>query len=169
MIITSTMTIKVEREALLRLLASKPTTTTTLSTTTDCHPEYQYVSIQKPAFSTVPGRIRDDDDSVYTNSTASLSSDADDDRRVSFTDPLVTEVWTREYTSKDEIWCLYYSTEETQRWVEELRRHVDLYVGFVLTEKSLLFLSSPDLLFYLSVNSLSMLALVLVDSVKSIV
>jgi hypothetical protein len=111
------MTIKVEREALLRLLASKPTTATTLSTTTDCYPEYQYVSIQKPAFSTVcvPGRIRDDDDSVYTNSTASLSSDADDDRRVSFADPLVTEVWTREYTSKDEICGLYYSTEQTQR------------------------------------------------------
>lgn len=129
------MTIKVEREALLRLLASKPATSTTLSTTRDCHPEYQYVvSIQKPAFSTVPGRIRDDDDSVYTNSTGSLSLDSDDDKRVSFATPLVTEVWTREYTSKDEICYLYYSAEETQRWVEELRRHVELYVVLVLIE-----------------------------------
>jgi hypothetical protein len=110
------MTIKVEREALLRLLASAPVTPTALSLTRDCHPdEYQYVSIQKPAFSTVPGRIRDDDDSVYTSSTASLSLDADDDKRVSFAAPLVTEVWTREYTSKEEICYLYYSTEETQR------------------------------------------------------
>ena len=111
------MTIKVEREALLRLIASQPNPPTTLSTTTGFYPEYEYVvSLQKPAFSVVARRIRDDDDSVYTNSTASLSLDADDDdKRVSFADPLVTEVWTRDYTSKDEISRLYYTAEETQR------------------------------------------------------
>ena len=110
------MTIKVEREALLRLIASQPSSPTTLSTTTGVHPEYEYViSLQKAAFSAAGRRIRDDDDSVYTNSTASLSLDSDDDKRVSFADPLVTEVWTREYTSNDEISRLYYTAEETQR------------------------------------------------------
>ncbi|CAB9507875.1 expressed unknown protein [Seminavis robusta] len=116
------MTIHVEREALLRLLASKPPSTPPLSTVIDCNDEYEYVSIEKPAFSDgVRLQEATDEDSVYTSSTASLSLDADDDKRVSFVDPLVTEVWTREYTSKDEASRLFYSTEETQRFRQEYR------------------------------------------------
>lgn len=58
----------------------------------------------------------DDEDSVLTLSTASISdSDSDIERRVSFSEDLVTDEWTRPYTPKDEIHNLYYSTEETQR------------------------------------------------------
>lgn len=56
--------------------------------------------------------------SISTFSTASMSSDDYSiDRRVSFADDIVTEVFTRPYTEESEISNLYYSTEETQRWV----------------------------------------------------
>jgi hypothetical protein len=58
----------------------------------------------------------DDDDSIFTVSTASLSdSDSVIERRVSFADDLVTEEWTRPFTPKDEISTLFYSSEETSR------------------------------------------------------
>lgn len=68
-----------------------------------------------------------DDDSVVTASTASVSSDDtnddDDDfgRTVYFAAPLVTEEWTREYTPKDAITDLYYSTQDTTRFRHEYR------------------------------------------------
>jgi len=55
---------------------------------------------------------------------ASLSSDSEDEdeeRRVSFAEPLVTQMWTRPYTPRDEISNLFYSTEETQRFRHEYR------------------------------------------------
>jgi hypothetical protein len=62
--------------------------------------------------------IEHDDDSVLTLSTASLS-DTDDSVcfRVSFAEELVTEVWTRPYTAPEDVSDLYYSTEETNRYV----------------------------------------------------
>ena len=71
----------------------------------------------------------EDDD--YTISTVSLSSkDSDDDsvistssstvastNRVSFSDELITMEWTRPYTEPEDVPLLYYSTEETNRYV----------------------------------------------------
>ena len=122
------MTIKVEREALLRLLGTPPSGPP-LDTPIKCREQFDYVSIRKSSSleEDYPvGKLREralrDDDSVCTVSTASISSDDDDDedydKRVSFAEPLVTEEWTREYTSKDDIANLFYSTEETQRCVE---------------------------------------------------
>lgn len=116
------MTIKVEQEALLRLLSAPPSTPF-LEPPIRCHDGYYHIDVRKAGFSSdfPVEKLRDsscDDDSVFTASTASLSSDSDDedlDRRVSFAEPLVTEVWTREYTPRDDIATLYYSTEETQR------------------------------------------------------
>jgi hypothetical protein len=117
------MTIKVEREALLRLLSTPPSTPL-LEPPIRCHEEIFYIDIPKPAFaedcSVQKLRESYDDESVTTVSTASLSSaDSDDEdydcRRVSFAESLVTDEWTREYTRKDEISSLYYSTEDTQR------------------------------------------------------
>lgn len=117
------MTIKVEQEALLRLLTAPPSTPP-LEPPISCYDDRYHIDFHKPVFSSggcPVGKLRDslcDDDSVFTASTASLSSDSDDDdleRRVSFAQPLVTVEWTREYTPKDEIGNLYYSTEETQR------------------------------------------------------
>jgi hypothetical protein len=62
----------------------------------------------------------DEDDSVYTtsSSTGSFSSDVDSfDRKVSFADDIVTDVWERPFTDKEEIASLYYSNDETQRYV----------------------------------------------------
>jgi len=65
------------------------------------------------------GKLReayDDDDDCATASTAGLSSDDSiAEREVSFAEPLVTDVWTREYTSKDEIADLYYSSDDCSR------------------------------------------------------
>lgn len=63
-------------------------------------------------------KIEQDDDSVVTLSTASFS-DSDDSvcLRVSFVEELVTDVWTRPYTTPEDLADLYYSTEETNRYV----------------------------------------------------
>ena len=72
-----------------------------------------------------------DDDDDYTTSTVSLSSkDSDDDsvvstssstvahvNRVTFCDNLITMEWTRPYTDPEDVPLLYYSTEETNRYV----------------------------------------------------
>jgi hypothetical protein len=74
---------------------------------------------------------RDDGD---TSSTVSLSSkDSDDDSvlsttsstitsasKVTFCDQLITMEWTRPYTEPKDISLLYYSTEETNRYVDLL-------------------------------------------------
>lgn len=122
------MTIKVEREALLRLLSRQPSTPQ-LDVPINRESEFVVVDIEKQwCNEECPvGRLRDssyDDESVYTVSTASLSSDSEDEdeeRRVSFAEPLVTQMWTRPYTPRDEISNLFYSTEETQRFRHEYR------------------------------------------------
>merc|ERR1712228_275766 len=66
--------------------------------------------------------LLNDDRSIYTASTASLYSEDDDDdevRRVSFAESVVTDVWTRPYTPKDEISKLYYSRTDEKRFREE--------------------------------------------------
>jgi hypothetical protein len=112
------MTIRIQREALLKLLAAPPLTPP-LEPQRTCREEYEYISIQKPGFPDPSVPIGpQDDDSVYTASTSSLSCDTDDceyDKRVSFAENLVTEEWTREYTPKEDVACLFYSTEEMQR------------------------------------------------------
>ena len=114
------MTIKVEREALLKLLAAPPLTQLSVPPSR-CIEEFEYVYVKKPGLSTESDATEpQDDDSVYTVSTASLSCDAEDreyDKRVSFTHSLVTEEWTREYTPKEDVAKLFYSTEEMQRYV----------------------------------------------------
>ena len=62
----------------------------------------------------ISSSFADDEDSVYTSSTASFSdADSDFDRRVTFAEDLVTEVWERPYTEKEDISTLYYSNDET--------------------------------------------------------
>lgn len=118
------MTIKVEQEALVAMQSRQWPIS---------EDDYLYV-VRKPISSQefegpVVDKLRhsvsvDDEDSssVFTSSTASLSdADSDFDRRVSFVDELVTNVWTRPYTAKEDISDLYYSTEETQRFRQEYR------------------------------------------------
>lgn len=98
------MTIKFESEALLRVL--------------DNTPQYGSPSADVCVEFSLPKEL-DDDASVTTLSTASMSdSDSEIDspgRRVTFTDDLVTEVWSRPYTDRSEIQNLFYSHEETAR------------------------------------------------------
>jgi hypothetical protein len=61
----------------------------------------------------------DDDQTVDTISTASSDSFSDCGcSRVSFAEELVTDVWTRPATEDDELTDLFYSKEETDRYVE---------------------------------------------------
>lgn len=72
----------------------------------------------------------DDSEDDYTATNTSISKDSDDESvlstssstiastyRVSFADELVTMEWTRPYTEVEDIPLLYYSTEETNRYV----------------------------------------------------
>lgn len=130
------MTIKVEREALLRVITRARTNASYDEPISIADEEdYLLVDFQKPALRSVaatagplveslPYSLYDDESSVYTLSTTSLSeADSSEliERRVSFAEDLVTEEWTREYTPKEEISNLFYSTEETQRFRQEYR------------------------------------------------
>ena len=119
------MTIKVEREALLRVLSRAPSAP---SSSYDHSPisddgEFVLVDIPKPFLGEdcyvkpLLGSACDDDRSFCTLSTDSLSTDSSDsiEKRVSFATPLVTEEWVRPWTPREDISNLFYSTEETQR------------------------------------------------------
>jgi len=57
-----------------------------------------------------------DDDTASTGSLSSdNSSEGYQDKRVSFTEDLVSDVWTRPFTPRQEVSSLFYSTEETSR------------------------------------------------------
>jgi len=121
------MTIKVEREALLQVL-DQPPSTRLLNRPISNDDEFYLVDVCKTSQSEecpVEGLPDSsyDDDSVITASTSSLSSNSDDedDKRVSFSPTLVTHEWTREYTPREEIADLYYSTEEALRFRQEYR------------------------------------------------
>jgi hypothetical protein len=117
------MTIKVEQEALVALQSQH----WPIVSEDDC------LLLQRKPLSSQDFRVpvveklrhslsSDDEDSVFTLSTASLSdTDSEFDRRVSFADDMVTEVWTRPYTPKEDVSKLYYSTEETQRFRQDYR------------------------------------------------
>jgi hypothetical protein len=62
-----------------------------------------------------------DDDCTVTTASSSAASSLYDDKRVSFADPLVTEVFTRPRTPREEISKLFYSCEETQRFRQDYR------------------------------------------------
>ena len=118
------MTIKVEREALLRVLSREPS-----STWSPCEAhipddgEFVLVDIPKPFLGddcyvkNLRESTYDDDESLCTLSTDSLSTDSSEflERRVTFAAPLVTDEWVRPWTPREEIPSLFYSTEETQR------------------------------------------------------
>lgn len=55
------------------------------------------------------------DDDCCSLASSIVSAETACDRRVSFIDPLVTEIHTRPYTPRDEISNLFYSCEETAR------------------------------------------------------
>jgi hypothetical protein len=126
--LNNTMTIQVEQQALLRVMERPLPYSQPQPSHSQSHPpssqEEEYVlvdfrdtlksndcSVEKLRHSTY-----DDEDSVFTLSTASLSdSDSEVERSVSFADDVVTEEWTRPYTPREEVSKLFYSTEETQR------------------------------------------------------
>jgi hypothetical protein len=124
------MTIKVEQEALLRVL-ERPLPHPQPNHAQSHAPSSQgdeYVLVDFPstfnksndcAVEKLRRSTYDDEDSVdsgFTLSTACLSdSDSEVERSVSFADDLVTEEWTRPYTPKEDVHKLFYSTEETQR------------------------------------------------------
>jgi hypothetical protein len=115
------MTIKFEQDVLLRVL-ERPTAHSPLETTFSTDDSYCLSFRKQPFFSDVEnlrGCTCDDDDSIFTASTDSLSdTDSELDRRVSFADDLVTEEWTRPFTPKEEVNNLFYSSDDTARYVE---------------------------------------------------
>lgn len=116
------MTIIVEREALLRVICRQPPSACENTLISD-DGEFVLVDIPKPFMGedfydrSLRGATCDDDDSLCTLSTDSLSSDSSHsvERRVSFATDLVSDEWTRPWTPKEEVSNLFYSTEETLR------------------------------------------------------
>jgi hypothetical protein len=121
-----TMTIKVEREALLRILSRQPSAPSYPCEQPPLSDDGEFVLVDLPKpfmvedcyVKPLPGSAYDDDQSLCTVSTDSLSTDSSDidiDRRVTFSPTLVTDEWTRPWTPREEVSDLFYSTEETQR------------------------------------------------------
>lgn len=120
------MTIKLEQETILRVLERPPQLRERLSS--DDLPSSTVSSSATTAIDVSRmscGECRKplvplDDDTL---STTSVSSDEDSsfDRRVSFCEDIVTEVWTRPFTEKEDIARLFYSAEDTTRFRQEYR------------------------------------------------
>ncbi|CAJ1923084.1 unnamed protein product [Cylindrotheca closterium] len=126
------MTIIVEREALLRVLTTEPSGTSSSSIgcgNTCIHSDGEYVlvdSIPKP-LSTVEksqvGPTSDDQSTCSLSTDDSLSSGSCHslERRVTFAETLISDEWTRPRTPRDQVLSLFYSTEDTQRFRQEYR------------------------------------------------
>jgi hypothetical protein len=126
------MTIKIESQVPLRVLQRDP------QGSEDAFPiedEFQQRGYVKPLTTCsavfrvgkVPSSTADDEVSLGTASTLSFtdSESSDDDseceRRVTFSDDIVSDVWTRPYTPKDLCSKLYYSSDDTARFRQEYR------------------------------------------------
>jgi len=94
------MTIKIDRSALLTVLSRAPIE----------DKAYQHQCKDDDIDYRIEQDLHEDDASFDASSTVSEAP-----KRVSFCDSLVTDEWTRPYTSQEEIADLYYSTLDTQR------------------------------------------------------
>jgi hypothetical protein len=124
---TKTMTIKIQREALVSVINRAPSWT--FSTCKDMLISYddEFVLVNLPGKSPClespeHRRSYSDEDSLCTSSTLSLSSSESlsTERRVSFAPCLVTDEWVRPFTPPEEVSTLHYSIEDTSRYVRML-------------------------------------------------
>ena len=121
------MTIKIERDSPLRVIDTSShrhgsSGTPFESSITTMEDDFVVVDFQPLCSSLLVGKLRSSTIDDDTASTGSMSSDSYDDsseqqRRVSFADDLVTQVWTRPFTPRGEVSNLFYSTEDTSRYV----------------------------------------------------
>lgn len=126
------MTIKVEREALVTVLSQAPLLHASRCEGPSISSSGDYVLVdfnsKSPCLNAdvVLCSTYSDEDSLCTLSTSSdsLSSDASIDKRVTFSSSLVTDEWTRPFTPRDEVAKLFYSTEDTNRYVLNSRPSV---------------------------------------------
>ena len=127
------MTIKIERDSPLRVIDTSSSLrqgssgTTFESSITSVEDDFVVVDFQPLCSSLAVGKLRSstiDDDTASTGSLSSDSYDSSDQRRVSFADDLVTQVWTRPFTPRSEVSNLFYSTEETTRYVSPVEFYV---------------------------------------------
>ena len=120
------MTIRVEREALLRVITAPSSSYCSSSSTSLRNQpiEDEFVIVELPSKKEgeffyddlIPESTDEEEDSLLcddTVSTTSLST-TDDSRVVSFATDLVTDVWTRERTHPNDVPSLFYSSQETQ-------------------------------------------------------
>lgn len=132
------MTIRVEREALLRVISRAPSAPSSTSSSSllikPSDDEFVIVEIPNKPFKgddffyddSIPESTDDDQASLCTVSTDSGSSyssstSSTERPRVSFAPDLVTDVWTREKTLPEDVSLLYYSSLETQTFRQEYR------------------------------------------------
>jgi hypothetical protein len=117
------MTIRVEREALLRVISRAPSLPSFSKGKRIEEDEFVIVELPetKQEFPFLIDNTTDDDQasvcSLSTSSvtTASTSDDEEERPRVSFATGFVTDVWTRERTPLEDVSLLFYSSQETQK------------------------------------------------------
>ncbi|KAG7366187.1 hypothetical protein IV203_028857 [Nitzschia inconspicua] len=128
------MTIKIERDAFLRVITRKgPLIEKAQQQQRD---EEEFVVVTLPSKDDffyndlIPVSADDDDDdqasllSLSTDSSSTSSGTAEDDaqeRRVTFAEDLVTDVFTRERTLPEEVPRLFYTSMETQTFRQQYR------------------------------------------------
>jgi hypothetical protein len=106
------MTIKIEREALQCITNDTPPCSAPLS---DEHQVDYVPDARLKVSASYPDLELTDVDDSSSVSSYSFSSSTSSDRKVTWSEPLVTEVRTRERTRQEDISSLFYSYEETQR------------------------------------------------------
>ncbi|KAG7352085.1 hypothetical protein IV203_008133 [Nitzschia inconspicua] len=127
------MTIKIERDAFLRVITRKgPLIEKAQQQQRD---EEEFIVVTLPSKDDffyndlIPVSADDDDDqasllSLSTDSSSTSSGTAEDDaqeRRVTFAEDLVTDVFTRERTLPEEVPRLFYTSMETQTFRQQYR------------------------------------------------
>lgn len=120
------MTIKIEREALISVINTRPTWPSSSCEGPSITYDDEFVLVNLPAKSDYqhlcPELLRcssySDEDSLCTSSTLSCFSSDDSistDRKVFFAPSIVTDEWTRPFTPREDVSSLYYSSEDTNR------------------------------------------------------
>ncbi|KAL7566412.1 hypothetical protein ACA910_000895 [Epithemia clementina (nom. ined.)] len=153
------MTIKLEQETILRVLEQPPQlqrrptqsdsselqiSSPSSSRGLCCSLSLVDIGKSSSPVEDVPGLTAAEDDD--TLSTSSLSSDEETfERRVSFCEDVVTEIWLRPFTEKDDIPNLYYSSEDTARFRQEYRLEKKLLSEGIMEPEASLDAGDKDL------------------------
>lgn len=115
-LLTTAMTIRVERHALLRVISTTPSPSCNPSLDPLICEDEEFVIVELPEKKAEQQQhpffdpATTDDDQTIDSSDDDYSADSTESR-VSFADNLVTDVWTRPYTPVEDVPSLFYDSD----------------------------------------------------------